>query len=79
MPRVDLNSEMVSLSSSSSTSSLYKSQGRRSSINALQPNSMLESLSERISPSLSKTILSPSITTDDKIVTIHPASYTGKI
>jgi hypothetical protein len=49
-------------------------------MNALQPNnSMFQSLSDRLSPSLSKTILSPTIITDDKIVSIHPVSSTGNI
>jgi len=57
---------MISLSSSSSSSSLYISNNGRSSVNGLRPNYMLQSLSEYISPSLSKTILSSSTITDDK-------------
>ncbi|UJR24581.1 hypothetical protein I4U23_005956 [Adineta vaga] len=74
---LDLNCDNNSISSSSSTSSLYKSNDRRSSFNTLQQsNSILPTLLERISPSLSKTILSPIILTDDKIVTSYPTSIT---
>jgi hypothetical protein len=63
---------MISLSSSSSSSSLYISNNGRSSVNGLRPNYMLQSLSEYISPSLSKTILSSSTITDDKTATLTP-------
>lgn len=102
-PIVDLNSEMVSLSSSatssSSTSSLCASSistnnNGRSSVNVLRPSYMLQSLSEYMSPSLSKAFFSSSSTTtnDEKTATLTPlnnnpvqsntvrhASFTGKI
>jgi hypothetical protein len=92
-PIVDLNYEMVSLSSSSSsTSSLYTSKNGCSSVNILRPNCMLQSLSEYMSPSLSKTIFSSSTITDDKTATLTPfnnrstesnyisnTSFTGKM
>ena len=100
-PIVDLNSEMISLSSSatssSSSSSLCTSSQLshsnvpttgRSSVNALRASYMLQSLSEYVSPSLSKAIFSssppPPTTTDEKTATltplnaIHHASFAGK-
>ena len=88
-PIVDLNSEMVSLSSSatssSSTSSLCASSistnnnnnsNGRSSVNVLRPSYMLQSLSEYMSPSLSKAFFSSSSTTtttnDEKTATLTP-------
>ncbi|CAF0768146.1 unnamed protein product [Adineta steineri] len=74
MPTINLNYETVSVSSSSSSSSsLYKTHDRRTSINVFQANSMLPTLSELITPSLSKT-LSSSIVTDEKIKTIYSSS-----
>jgi hypothetical protein len=62
---------MISLSSSSSSSSsLYPSNNGRSNVNIPRPNCMLHSLSEYISPSLSKTILSSSTITDEKPATL---------
>lgn len=91
-PIVDLNSEMISLSSSatssSSTSSLCASSistnnhqqqqnsNGRSSVNVLRPSYMLQSLSEYMSPSLSKAFFSSSSTTtttnDEKTATLTP-------
>ena len=92
---------MVSLSSSatssSSSSSLCASSSiltnnnpnGRSSGSVLRPSYMLQSLSEYMSPSLSKAFFSSSTTTnDDKTATLTPlnnnptirhASFTGKI
>jgi hypothetical protein len=101
-PIVDLNSEMISLSSSatssSSSSSLCASStstnnhGGRSSVTVRRPSYMLQSLSEYMSPSLSKAFFSSSTTNDDKTATLTPlnnnpiqsntvrhASFTGKI
>ena len=105
-PIVDLNSEMISLSSSatssSSSSSLCASSistnhphsnnsNGRSSVNVLRPSYMLQSLSEYMSPSLSKAFFSSSTTNDEKTATLTPlnnnpqqsntvrhASFTGK-
>ena len=94
-PIVDLNSEMVSLSSSatssSSSSSLCTSSQSqmshstavgsttsRSTGNVLKPSYMLQSLSEYVSPSLSKAIFSSSpsstnsMSNDDKTATLTP-------
>ncbi len=57
---------MSSLSSSSSTCSLYNS---KSGCSSVRPNCMLQSLSEYMSPSLSKTMFSSSILTDDNTLT----------
>ncbi|CAF1359538.1 unnamed protein product [Adineta ricciae] len=77
VPTLDLNCDMSSISSSSSTSSLYKTNERRSSFNILQQsNNILPTLAERMSPSLSKTILSPLALADDKIIPVHPISVT---
>ncbi|CAF3592828.1 unnamed protein product [Adineta steineri] len=85
-PIVDLNSEMISLSSSatssSSSSSLCASSiltnntggGGRSSVSVLRPSYMLQSLSEYMSPSLSKAIFSSSSTNDDKTATLTPSN-----
>ena len=72
-PLVDLNSEMISLSSSatssSSSSSLCTSShsshphGQRSSVSVLRPSYMLQSLSEYVSPSLSKAFFSSASST----------------
>ena len=97
---------MVSLSSSatssSSSSSLCASSNNnnnnnnnpsgRSSVSVLRPSYMLQSLSEYMSPSLSKAFFSSSTTNDDKTATLTPlnnnpiqsntirhASFTGKI
>ncbi len=74
---------MNSLSSSSSTSSLYTSNNGRSNVNIHRPSCMLQSLSEYISPSLSKTILSSSTITDEKTATLTPvnnhSTESGKI
>jgi hypothetical protein len=92
---------MVSLSSSatSSSSSLCASSinnnnnpSGRSSVSVLRPSYMLQSLSEYMSPSLSKAFFSSSTTNDDKTATLTPlnnnpiqsnpirhASFTGKI
>ena len=101
-PIVDLNSEMISLSSSATSSSsssslcassvLTNNPVGRSSVNVLRPSYMLQSLSEYMSPSLSKAIFSSSTTNEDKTATLTPlnnnpiqsnpirnASFTGKI
>lgn len=92
---------MISLSSSetsSSSSSLCASSilnnnnnSGRSSISVLRPSNMLQSLSEYMSPSLSKALFSSSTSNDDKTATLTPlnnnpiqstsvrhASFTGK-
>ncbi|CAF3884835.1 unnamed protein product, partial [Rotaria sordida] len=82
-PIVDLNSEMISLSSSATSSSsssslctssiLTNNNSGRSSANARRPSYMLQSLSEYMSPSLSKAFFSSSTTTnDDKTATLTP-------
>ncbi|CAF4066268.1 unnamed protein product [Rotaria sp. Silwood2] len=81
-PIVDLNSEMISLSSSATSSSsssslctssmLTNNNGGRSSVNVRRPSYMLQSLSEYMSPSLSKAFFSSSTTNDDKTATLTP-------
>ncbi|CAF1179254.1 unnamed protein product [Adineta ricciae] len=81
-PIVDLNSEMISLSSSATSSSsssslcassvLTNNPVGRSSVNVLRPSYMLQSLSEYMSPSLSKAIFSSSTTNEDKTATLTP-------
>ncbi len=85
-PIYDINSEMISLSSSSSSlSSFYISNNREhSNINIHRSNYILQSLSEYVSPSLSKTKLSSSINPDEKTLINHSTesnnrSFTGKI
>ncbi|CAF4944307.1 unnamed protein product, partial [Rotaria sp. Silwood1] len=81
-PIVDLNSEMISLSSSATSSSsssslctssiLTNNNGGRSTVNVRRPSYMLQSLSEYMSPSLSKAFFSSSTTNDDKTATLTP-------
>jgi len=95
---VSLSSSATSSSSSSSlcASSINNNNNNnpsgRSSVSVLRPSYMLQSLSEYMSPSLSKAFFSSSITNDDKTATLTPlnnnpiqsnpirhASFTGKI
>jgi hypothetical protein len=92
---VSLSSSATSSSSSSSlcASSSNTNPSGRSSVSVLRPSYMLQSLSEYVSPSLSKAFFSSSVTTnDDKTATLTPlnnnpiqsntirhASFTGKI
>jgi hypothetical protein len=94
---ISLSSSATSSSSSSSlcASSILTNNNNtsgRSSVNALRPSYMLQSLSEYMSPSLSKAFFSSSITNDDKTATLTPlnnnpiqsntirhASFTGKM
>ncbi|CAF3356004.1 unnamed protein product [Rotaria socialis] len=81
-PIVDLNSEMISLSSSATSSSsssslctssiLTNNNSGRSSVSVRRPSYMLQSLSEYMSPSLSKAFFSSSTANDDKTATLTP-------
>ncbi|CAM4775028.1 unnamed protein product [Rotaria magnacalcarata] len=81
-PIVDLNSEMISLSSSATSSSsssslctssiLTNNHSGRSSVSVRRPSYMLQSLSEYMSPSLSKAFFSSSTTNEDKTATLTP-------
>ena len=63
VPIYDINSEILSLSSS------------LSSLHIPRSNCMLQSLSEYISPSLTKTILSSSTMTEEKTLTLTPLNH----
>jgi hypothetical protein len=98
---VSLSSSATSSSSSSSlcASSINNNNNNnnnnpsgRSSVSVLRPSYMLQSLSEYMSPSLSKAFFSSSTTNDDKTATLTPlnnnpiqsntirhASFTSKI
>jgi hypothetical protein len=92
---ISLSSSATSSSSSSSlcaSSNLTNNNNGRSSVSVLRPSYMLQSLSEYMSPSLSKAFFSSSTTNDDKTATLTPlnnnpiqsntvrhASFTGKI
>jgi hypothetical protein len=94
---ISLSSSATSSSSSSSlcaSSNLTNNNNNsgRSSVSVLRPSYMLQSLSEYMSPSLSKAFFSSSTTNDDKTATLTPlnnnpvqsntirhASFTGKI
>ncbi|CAF2163225.1 unnamed protein product, partial [Rotaria magnacalcarata] len=81
-PIVDLNSEMISLSSSATSSSsssslctssiLTNNNSGRSSVSVRRPSYMLQSLSEYMSPSLSKAFFSSPTTNEDKTATLTP-------
>lgn len=71
---------------------LTNNNGGRSSVSGRRPSYMLQSLSEYMSPSLSKAFFSSSTTNDDKTATLTPlnnnplqsntirlASFTGKM